>query len=106
MRALDRFFGGPPLIVVLRLVAVSILVGILMEALDLRPLDLVDSAVRFARELYATGFGTIERIGRYFMLGAVVVLPIWLFSRLLRAGNRERRFRHPDRRWTDRTERP
>jgi hypothetical protein len=32
------------------------------------------------------GFGAVEQVGRYLLLGAVVVVPVWLILRLLNAG--------------------
>jgi hypothetical protein len=34
------------------------------------------------------GFDSIEWIFRYFLLGAVIVFPIWLVVRLLKVGRR------------------
>ena len=36
--------------------------------------------------IYNMGFDTVESIFRYFLLGAVVVIPIWLIMRVLKMG--------------------
>ena len=42
-----------------------------------------------ALRIYSMGFGTIEWVFRYFLLGAVIVFPVWLLMRLLRVGRRD-----------------
>jgi len=36
------------------------------------------------RRIYDLGFGAIDSLLGYFILGAMVVVPIWFISRLLR----------------------
>lgn len=86
MTALSRFLGDSPLRVLVRLVFLSFLVGVVMAAIGLEPLDLVNSAIRFVRDIWETGFETIEKALHYLLLGAVIVVPIFLISRLFRAG--------------------
>lgn len=74
---------------ILRLVALSIMVGVVFSALDIRPDTLLVHVRRFVEFLYSLGFGTVEWAFRYFLLGAVVVVPIWLVSRLV-AGLRKK----------------
>ena len=38
-----RFFGGPPLSVIFRLVLLSILIGVILEVLGLDPWNIIDS---------------------------------------------------------------
>ncbi|MBN9669332.1 DUF6460 domain-containing protein [Roseibium aggregatum] len=83
---LSRFLGGSPGQVALRLVFLSFVVGIILAALDLDPLDLVHMAVDFFERLWNMGFEAIGRLGRYLVLGAVVVVPIWFLTRLLAMG--------------------
>ena len=58
---LTRFFGGPPVSVIFRLIE-----------------DLV-------RAIWDMGFDALVWLWRYFLLGAVIVVPIWLIVRLMRA---------------------
>jgi Na+/H+-dicarboxylate symporter len=81
-----RFFGGSPGRVILQLVAVSFIVGIILSALGVSPYDIVNGLVRLATRIYNMGFGAVEWIVRYFLLGAVIVVPVWLISRLLKLG--------------------
>jgi hypothetical protein len=83
---LTRFLGGSPAQVLLRLVFLSFVVGIILSALDLDPLDLVHMAVNFVERLWNMGFEAIGRLGGYLVIGAIVVVPIWLVARLLAMG--------------------
>ncbi len=79
---MDRFFGGNPLMVLLKLAIISLVVGIVLAALNLDALALLDSIRRLAVRIYEMGFDAIAWAFRYFLLGAVIVFPIWLVSRL------------------------
>ncbi|WP_417685126.1 DUF6460 domain-containing protein [Roseibium sp.] len=85
---LYRFLGGSPGQVILRLVFLSFVVGVILSALDLEPLQIVDMAVRFVQRLWEMGFDALGNILRYFVIGAVIVVPIWLVSRVLQMGRR------------------
>jgi hypothetical protein len=82
----SRFLGGSPLRVLVQLILLSLLVGVVMAALGLEPLDLVAWIVRAAERIVDMGFGAVEQVLRYLLLGAVVVIPVWLVLRLLNAG--------------------
>jgi len=77
-----KWAGGSPLGVVARLVLVSILVGVILSALGLDPFDIVRSVERLIRTLWNMGFDAFRWLWRYFLLGAVIVIPIWILSRL------------------------
>jgi hypothetical protein len=80
-----RFFGGPPLAVLGRLILLSILVGVLLAALGLDPLDIIDSMRRLALHIWNMGFDAVRWVWQYFLLGAVIVIPIWFLVRLIKA---------------------
>ncbi len=80
-----RIFGGSPLGVLVRLILVSILVGVILSALGLDPLDIFDSLRRLVRNIWEMGFDAIRWVWGYFLLGAVIVIPIWLIMRLVNA---------------------
>jgi hypothetical protein len=82
---LARFLGGSPLAVALRLVALSIVLGLVLSALGFSPLDIATSLRTLATRLYDTGFDAIIWAWRYFLLGAIIVIPIWLIVRFMRA---------------------
>ena len=80
-----RIFGGTPLAVLARLVLVSILVGVILSALGLDPYDIVRSIERLFRSIWDMGFDAFRWLWRYFLLGAVIVIPIWLITRAVNA---------------------
>jgi uncharacterized protein DUF6460 len=81
--SMARVFGGSPAAVLGRLVLASILVGVILSALGLDPFDIVRSLERLLRHLWDLGFDAFRWLWRYFLLGAVIVVPIWLLSRLV-----------------------
>ena len=82
---LTRFLGGSPLTVAFRLVLLSILVGVVLAAIGLDPWNIVNSIRRLFQSLWDLGFDAINGLWRYFLLGAVIVIPIWLVSRMFGA---------------------
>ncbi len=88
---MQRFFGGPPLAVIIRLAVVSIIVGIILSALGLNPYNLIDSMQRLFWRIYDMGFEAVEWVARYFFLGALVVVPIWFLGRLWNSLSRSSR---------------
>ena len=81
-----RFLGGSPLSVLVRLVLLSIAVGLLLSWFDLDPRSLLIAVRDFARWLWSSLFGSLDRLTDYFLLGAAIVVPLFLLSRLVRAG--------------------
>lgn len=86
----NTVFGGNPLAVILRLVVLSIVVGIVLSALGINPRNLFYHLNVLLRRIYDLGFGAIEWIVEYFVLGAMVVIPIWIAARLLGLVGRRR----------------
>jgi hypothetical protein len=80
----SRFFGGPPLSVIFRLILLSILIGVILQVLGLDPWNIFDSLRRLVLRVWDMGFDALRWLWRYLMLGAVVVVPIWLIVRLMR----------------------
>jgi hypothetical protein len=80
-----RFFGGPPLAVMGKLVLLSILIGVVLATFGFDPWNIVDSVRRLFRTVWDRGFEALYWLWRYFLLGAVLVVPIWLVIRLIRA---------------------
>ena len=79
---LSRFLGGSPLAVAFRLILLSMLVGVVLSAIGFDPWNILNSIRRLFDWIYNLGFDAINWAWRYFLLGAVIVVPIWLLSRL------------------------
>ena len=82
---LGRFLGGSPASVALRLILLSILVGVVLAALGFDPYNILWSIQRLFQRLWDLGFDAFNWLWRYFLLGAVIVIPVWLLSRLFGA---------------------
>ncbi|MEZ5854769.1 MAG: DUF6460 domain-containing protein [Hyphomicrobiaceae bacterium] len=89
----DRLFGGNPLGVILRLIVLSVIVGIVMSALGIHPGNILYHLQRLIQRISQLGFGIFETAIGYFLIGAVVVVPIWVIARILGAlgGSRDKR---------------
>jgi hypothetical protein len=83
--AVTNFFGGSPVMVLVRLVLLSILVGVVLSVLGFDPWNIIPSIQRFVLGIWEMGFDLVHLIWRYFLLGAIIVVPIWLIVRLARA---------------------
>ena len=83
--SLSRFLGGSPLAVIGRLILLSILIGFVLHAFGLNPFNIVDSIRRLFESIWNMGFDAINWLWRYFLLGAVIVIPIWLIMRVVNA---------------------
>ncbi len=103
-----RFLGGSPLTVLVRLVAVSLIVGALMSWLGIDALDILDDVQRAFAHLYGSGFAALRGVGGTVLGGAAVVVPVWVVLRVLswrgpqpRPGADEARRDAPPSRWSN-----
>jgi hypothetical protein len=80
----SRFLGGPPLAVAFRLILLCILVGVILSALGFDPGNIIESIGRMIQAIRDMGFDAVRWVWRYFLLGAIVVVPIWLIVRFMR----------------------
>ena len=79
---MSRFLGGSPLTVAFRLILLSILVGVVLATIGFDPWNIIHSIRMLFQRIWDFGFDAINWAWRYFLLGAVIVVPIWLLSRL------------------------
>lgn len=82
MSGLDRFLGDSPLRVLLKLVVISFLVGVVMNAFGWSPFDVLEGIRDFFLDIWNMGFRAIERFIGYFLLGAAIVIPAFILLRL------------------------
>jgi hypothetical protein len=71
--------------VIFRLVLLSILIGVILEALGLDPWNVIDSLRSLILRIWDMGFDAVRWLWRYLLLGAALVVPIWLIMRLMGA---------------------
>lgn len=81
--SIDRMMGGPTWQVILRLLVLSLIVGAVLSFIGWHPIDMFNAIIRFFSDLWLHGWEALGQVGRYIALGAMVVVPIWLVSRLL-----------------------
>jgi hypothetical protein len=79
---MNNIFGGPVLPTLFKLAVASVVVGVLLAFFGIRPVDLWSDFLDTVGRIWHMGFDAIDWSVRYFLLGAVVVVPIWLFVRL------------------------
>jgi hypothetical protein len=79
---LSRFLGGSPLAVAMRLILLSVLVGVVLSAIGFDPWNILSSIRLLFERLWDLGFDAVNWAWRYFLLGAVIVIPLWLISRI------------------------
>ncbi len=84
MNFLTSFFGGPPAQVITRLVVMSLIVGAVLSFLGWHPADLITSFINFFENFWERGWDAVKQLGQYVLLGAIIVVPVWLFGRLFK----------------------
>lgn len=81
-----RFFDDNPVRTLLWLAAVSVVVGFVLVTLRIDPIEIVEAIIgNFDAAVAAlVDFGRWigRNLGRYFLVGAVIVVPVWLIWRL------------------------
>jgi len=77
-----RFLGGTPLAVALRLILLSILVGVVLAAIGFDPWNILHSIRMLFQRLWDLGFDAITGCGANSCSAAVIVIPIWLLMRI------------------------
>ena len=56
----------------------------ILHVVGLDPWDIISSVKRLVLRIWDMGFDAITTVWRYFLLGAVLVIPIWLIIRLVK----------------------
>jgi hypothetical protein len=78
----ERFIGGSPGMVVVRLLVVSLVVGAILMWLDIRPYEVFHAIERFFYRISRMGFAAVREMIDYVIVGALIVVPIWFVLRL------------------------
>ncbi len=82
MSNLNRFIGGSPASVLAKLIFLSLLVGAFMAFLGVTPLRLIEGLFDWITSILDLSLDTVKEIGLWVLYGAVIVVPLWLLSRL------------------------
>lgn len=82
--------GGTPFAVGFRLILASVVVGIVLDTLGINFRNFFYRMHDVIHLLYDIGLQSFEWLFHYFLLGAILVVPLWALSRLAksrRSGN-------------------
>ncbi|WP_142417187.1 DUF6460 domain-containing protein [Bartonella massiliensis] len=77
------FIGGTFSRVSLKLLILSFSIGIVMNFLGWTPRSLIKKIVDFFQSLWETGFITLTNLFHITIMGAIIVVPIFLVLRIL-----------------------
>jgi len=78
----NKFLGDSLGRTIVKLIVVSLIVGFVMKIFGWRPMDLIDNVRRFILDLWHTGFAALGSVGDYLILGATIVIPLFILFRL------------------------
>ena len=82
----ETFLGDSLGRTIIKLAIISLVVGVILSALNITPWEVWDAIRTFFVNLYNLGFDALWSIGKYFVYGALVVVPIFFVMRLLKMG--------------------
>ncbi|EJF81143.1 DUF6460 domain-containing protein [Bartonella doshiae] len=80
--SLHAFLGETLGRITLKLLTLSLLVGIVMNFLGWTPQSLLQTITNSLKSLWETGFITFSNLFHMITMGAVIVVPIFLFLRI------------------------
>ncbi len=87
---LTRFLGDTPLRVFVRLLVLSFITGLVLATLEIHPFEIFYWLERLVRRIWAMGFEAVERGFGYIVVGALIVIPVFLVMRILKLGGGRR----------------
>ena len=80
---MNGFLGDSPMRVLVKLVVLSFIVGIVMAAFSWTPWDIFYGVRDFLLRIWNMGFAAFDRVLGYFLVGAVIVVPLFFIIRLV-----------------------
>jgi hypothetical protein len=67
--------------VILKLAIASLIIGMVLSFFGFDPNNLYHAIVRLGDWISSLGLDTIKKVLRYIILGALIVVPLWLLGR-------------------------
>lgn len=89
-----EFFNKETRKTIFALFIASLVVGALMSFFGLEPLDILEGLSETARKLYENLNAVVSKIITWTILGATVVIPLWLIFTLPRRVKRKKQIGH------------
>ncbi|KEG17083.1 hypothetical protein H704_00935 [Bartonella bacilliformis Peru38] len=81
--SLHSFLGDTPGRVTFKLLIFSVLVGIVMSLFGWTPVKFIEGIIKYLQALWNAGFITFINLVHLAATGAVIVVPVFLISRIL-----------------------
>ncbi|MDV7338805.1 DUF6460 domain-containing protein [Terasakiella sp. A23] len=76
---------------ILRLIFISLLVGVIMSFFDITPQSILENFGETVSKVYGVATGWLRWMVPYILLGATIVVPVWAVLALLKMGGRKRK---------------
>ena len=80
---ITSFLGDSPIRVAIKLIILSLIVGFVMHYIGWSPRDVLDSVMSMFAWIWNLGFDAVLNSLEYLVLGAAVVVPVFLIMRIL-----------------------
>jgi hypothetical protein len=80
---LNRLLGDTPGRTIVKLVILCVVVGFVMSTFGLYPMDILNWVRRSFLDLWRNGFAALGRVGDYLILGAAIVIPVFIVLRIM-----------------------
>jgi Family of unknown function (DUF6460) len=87
---MNKIFEAPVVPTIIKLAVISLLVGVVLYLADIDPLSLWTNFGETVIEIWDMTISFFKWAAKYMALGAIVVVPIWLFFRLLKVASARR----------------
>lgn len=78
---MDKLLGGPLLPTITKLALACVAVGIILAIFGVDPYSIWENFLDTALQIWDMGFDLVDWALKYLLLGAIIVIPIWLISR-------------------------
>jgi hypothetical protein len=79
----NRFLGDSIGRTIIKLIVVCLIVGFVLAFFGFTPDNIVDTIRYYFLDLWYNGFQALGRVGDYLLLGAIIVVPVFVVLRLL-----------------------
>ncbi len=80
---MKNILGASPRASIVKFIILSICVGAFLAWSGFTPRSLLFALQRGFEDVFGVGFDALKNIFQYFLYGAVIVLPIWVLTRVL-----------------------
>lgn len=79
---MNNIFGGSPPAVILKIAIASVCVGLLLAITGMNPMMVWEDAFATISNVWGLAIDWFTWAGGHFLMGAIIVVPIWLVIRL------------------------